>query len=306
MDQTKTDQKVLENPVLFMVFNRPQTTREVFEAIKCARPQRLYVASDGPRAGVGGEEKLVEEVRKIATAVDWPCEVLTLHRGSNLGCKQAISGAISWFFEHEEQGIILEDDCLPSPSFFRFCDELLDLYASDERIFQISGYNKQQQWKSKDHDYFFSNLGGIWGWASWRRAWAHYDGGMTNLESVASAGFFERALGTKLGRLRKKQLLTAKKQILKGKIDSWAYPWGYSRNINRGLACVPSTSLIANIGFGPGATHTEQGEPDPVIAGALSAPVKINNQVTPDNRYDVKFLRRSYSCSSLRKKLNWK
>ena len=196
----------LNTAVLFLVFNRPETTARVFDAIRKARPPRLYVAADGPRTNRPGEAERVEKVRQIATAVDWPCEVNTLFRKDNIGCKRAVSGAITWFFEKEEEGIILEDDTLPSQSFFWFCQELLEIYRDDERIFIISGYNKQDEWNAEKVDYFFSYFGGIWGWASWRRAWKHFDIEMTDLERYAAQGFFEQYLGKKLGNIRKKQL----------------------------------------------------------------------------------------------------
>lgn len=281
----------LRTPVLFLVFNRPETTAQVFEAIRQAKPPRLYVAADGPRPNHEVEADLVAQVRKIATEVDWSCEVKTLFRNENLGCKYAVSGGISWFFEQEEQGIILEDDCLPSKSFFWFCEELLERYAKDERIFIISGYNKQQEWHPNHHDYFFSNLGGIWGWATWRRAWVHYDSEMKSLDEFAKLGFFESTLGYKLGNLRRNQLVEAKKQIKSGKIDTWDYQWGYSRTINKGLACVPSISLIQNIGFNDQATHTKKTK-EHVIAQDIEFPLKINEVVTPDNLYDLKFIKR--------------
>ena len=291
MTSTFTPPAPLQTSVLFLVFNRPDTTAQVFEAIRKAQPPRLYVAADGPREGRDGEAERVARVREIATAVDWPCELKTLFRKKNLGCKYAVSGAITWFFEHEEQGIILEDDCLPSQSFFWFCEDLLNRYCQDERIFIISGYNKQQQWKPEKHDYFFSNFGGIWGWASWRRAWKHLDLEMTNLEELADQGFFEKLLGRQLGKLRKNQLLAAKKKISDGQMNTWAFPWGYSRHINAGLACVPSRSLIRNIGFGSEATHTLGGG-DNITEQEFVFPIAPNLCIQPNLSYDCKFIAR--------------
>ena len=279
----------LQTAVLFLVFNRPDTTAQVFEAIRQAKPPRLYVAADGPRVNREGEAERVARVREIATAVDWPCEVKTLFREKNLGCKYAVSGGITWFFEQEEQGIILEDDCLPSQSFFWFCEELLERYRQDEQIFIISGYNKQQSWHPERYDYFFSNFGGIWGWASWRRAWKHLDLEMKDLEKLAEQGFFEKLLGRRLGKLRKNQLLSAKKKIDSGQMNTWGYPWAYSRHKNFGIACVPSGSLIENIGFGIGATHTTSGN-DKITRMEVSFPLSVNKSVAPDHRYDQLFI----------------
>lgn len=294
---------MLNTPVLFLIFNRPDTTSKVFEEIRKVKPKRLYVAADGPRHHIEGESVRVEKVREIAMKVDWHCEVRTLFREENLGCKIAVSSAITWFFEQEEEGIILEDDCLPSKSFFFYCEELLKLYSNDERIFIISGYNKQQVWHPEFYDYFFSNLGGIWGWATWRRAWVHYDGEMKSLEQLAKTAFFESALGKELGKLRKKQLLEAKKQIKSGKINTWGYPWGYSRNIHKGLACVPSISLIQNIGFDEQATHTNKTN-DRVIACDIEFPLKINERIIPDNSYDLQFIKRDGIIEKITKIIN--
>lgn len=155
----------LNTAVLFLVFNRPDTTKQVFEAIRKAKPPRLYVAADGPRLNRAGEEEKVKAVREyLMDNIDWSCEVKTLFRQENLGCKYAVSGAITWFFEHEEMGIILEDDCLPSQSFFWFCEELLNRYNNDTRIFLISGFNSINKWKNNSFDYLFSYYGSIWGW----------------------------------------------------------------------------------------------------------------------------------------------
>lgn len=290
---TFTPPAPLKTAVLFLVFNRPDTTVQVFEAIRKANPPRLYVAADGPRPEREGESEQVIKVREIATAVDWVCEVKTLFRDKNLGCMNAVSGAITWFFENEEQGIILEDDCLPSQSFFWFCEELLERYKGNDRILIISGYNKQGEWHSDKMDYFFSNFGGIWGWASWRRAWQYYDEGMFELEKICKTNFFEKLLGKKLGKKRKNQLLNAKKKIQLGEMNTWDYPWAYSRHLKGGGACVPSKSLISNIGFGENATHTFGSQMNSVDRNEIKFPTKPNNVVVFDEDYDLKFIGKS-------------
>ena len=154
----------MHSPVLFLVFNRPETTRQVFEAIRTAKPPRLYIAADGPRLEREGERASCEEVRKIALEVDWECDVNTLFRVENLGCKRGPSEGISWFFEHEDEGIILEDDCLPDQSFFSFCEELLERYRNDTRIMAISGNNFQHGRKRTEYSYYFSRYFHGWGW----------------------------------------------------------------------------------------------------------------------------------------------
>ena len=159
----------MKKAVLFLVFNRPRYTRQVFECIRNAKPERLYVAADGPRSDRAEEESLCEEVRSIATNVDWPCNLKVLFQDTNLGCRLGVSNGINWFFEHEEEGIIIQDDILPSPGFFVFCETMLELYRNDERIMMITGTNYHPV--AGDKDFFFSQYFSIWGWATWRRAW---------------------------------------------------------------------------------------------------------------------------------------
>ena len=156
--------------VLFIIFNRPETTQRVFDAIRLAKPTRLYIAADGPRENKTGEKELCEQARKIAQNVDWDCEVKTLFQKENLGCGKAVSHAISWFFENEDMGIILEDDCLPHQSFFKYCEELLEKYKNNDRIGIISGNNFQKKRKIGSFSYYFSDIVNIWGWATWARS----------------------------------------------------------------------------------------------------------------------------------------
>ena len=156
-------------PVLFLIFNRPDTTKQVFSAIQKARPPRLYVAGDGPRPEQSNEAEICEIVRSIATNVDWDCEVKTLFRDHNFGCRLAVSQAISWFFENEPEGIILEDDCLPSQSFFWFCQELLEDFRNDKQVGAICGFYSNELDYKPSASYFFSRYMRVWGWAGWRR-----------------------------------------------------------------------------------------------------------------------------------------
>ena len=281
----------LNTAVLFLVYNRPDSTKKIFDVIKQMKPRRLYVAADGPKEGKLGDVERVKEVRTIATAVDWPCKVKTIFRDKNLGCKKGVSSAITWFFEHEEQGIILEDDCLPNKSFFWFCEELLNLYKYNEKIYMISGFNKQGQWRIKNQDYFFSFLGGIWGWATWRRAWKHYDIEMTALEYMIKQNLFERQMGKKLGLVRKNELFNAKKRILNGIIDTWDYQWALTRHKYKGISCVPCKNLIQNIGFNENATHTKDLYlDDGLISHEIDFPLKVNHNLNCDKKYDLLFL----------------
>lgn len=242
----------LNTAVLFLVFNRLDTTKQVFASIKKAKPPRLYVAADGAREGKEGENTKAQAVRDyIMENIDWECEVKTLFRDSNLGCKMAVSGAIDWFFENEEMGIILEDDILPSQSFFWFCEELLIKYKDDMRVGQISGFNYGYKNKDLKYDYFFSKYGFIWGWASWRRAWNKYDINMKDFNECKKIDIFDNYFSK-----NKNQQLNNFESVYTNKLNTWDYQWSYSRFINNLYAVVPEINLITNIGFGDDATHT--------------------------------------------------
>ncbi|HIK36129.1 MAG TPA: glycosyltransferase family 2 protein [Thermosynechococcus sp. M98_K2018_005] len=221
--------------------------------IRQARPSRLYVAADGPRAHRKGEVEKVRQVREIATQVDWPCEVKTLFREKNLGCKVAVSSAISWFFEHEEQGLILEDDCLPHPDYFRFCDELLNYYANDNCVWVITGNNFQDGQVRGDGSYYFSKYSHCWGWASWRRAWKKYDVDMSFWPVWKKSADWRKKTPNSVERMYWERLFD---QTYLGKIDTWDYQWIATVWYYGVLTATPNVNLVSNIGFGPDATHT--------------------------------------------------
>jgi len=235
-------QDTFRTAVLFMVFNRPNETKQVFDSIKKAKPPRLYVACDGPREGREDEVKHVDVVRKIATEVDWPCEVKTLFRKNNLGCKKAVSTSINWFFEHEEQGIILEDDCLPDPSFFIFAEKMLQKYKGDKQIWKICGNNPKNT-GSKSSEYFLSKIPSCWGWASWRDRWHHYDVNMNYWNKKS-----ELVIHDKVPRHVYRDYKNCFKQTKLGLIDSWDYQWTCLILINNGFVIKPYANLISNIG----------------------------------------------------------
>jgi hypothetical protein len=167
-------------PILFLVFNRPDTTRQVFEKIREVRPHQLFIGADGPRKAKITEKEQCNLVRKISTNVDWDCNVHTFFRESNLGCKQAVSSSISWFFNFVDQRIILEDDCLPEIAFFKYCEHLLEYYHEDDTVMHIAGTNLNWTNYRGNSSYFFSYYSPILGWASWKRSWEKYDVHMRN------------------------------------------------------------------------------------------------------------------------------
>lgn len=238
--------------VLFLIFNRPDTTARVFEAIRAARPGRLYVAADGPRAGRAGEAERCEEARRIATAVDWPCKVEVLFRDRNLGSRYAVFGAVTWFFEREVEGIILEDDVLPDATFFAYCADLLARYRDDARIMAICGGGYGDPDRFGRSSYAFARVFDPWGWASWRRAWEKNDGDFQGLEkfkrrlrSIGPRGFDCSEYWQRMFRKTKS-----------GTFDAWDFPWMFSIFKADGLVAYPVTNLISNIGHRDDATHT--------------------------------------------------
>jgi hypothetical protein len=286
---------MLNTPVLLIVFNRPDTTKQVFARIREAQPQQLFVAADGPRADKSSDKEKCEEVRKLVlNSIDWECEIHTLFRDENRGCGRGPAEAITWFFENVEQGIILEDDCLPAQSFFKFCDQLLDVYKNDNRIMHIAGTNTLGSWKADISDYHFSVYAGIWGWATWRRAWKYFDYSLKGWSNI------------QLRELLKSQLVSQDDYEYRSKkfnetfndpttINWWDYQWHFARLSQSGLGIVPSQNLISNIGFGNDATHTfdERSPHAKNKVQEIKLPVRINPRVVCDRQYDELMIRKN-------------
>lgn len=244
-------------PVLLLTFNRPDLTKAVMERIREAEPPALFVAADGPRPSHEDDERLCAESREVATDVNWDCEVRTLFRDENLGCKEAVGSAITWFFENVEAGIILEDDCLPHPSFFPYCAELLDRYSDDDRIFTISGNNYQKGEQRTDNSYYFSRYMHCWGWATWKRAWKHYFPRLEHWQRVKRQSWLHQIFDSSRSARYWKKIFS---RVDAGKVDSWAYVWQYHVWLQSGLNIIPERNLVENIGFGERATHTSSEE----------------------------------------------
>ncbi len=223
-------------PVLLIVFNRPETTLRVFQAIREARPAKLFVAADGPRESRPEEKERCSEARKIATAVDWPCDVHTLFRENNLGCKRAVSSAIDWFFEHNEEGVILEDDCLPHPSFFPFCEIMLERYRGVDRVRMVTGTNNTLGRFRRPRSYVLSKYFSIWGWATWRRAWRDNDITIQGWPEFRRSGKLDVLIGNK----HMARFLTKMFDLCyEGKLDTWDYQWELSSYFHDGLCVTP-------------------------------------------------------------------
>lgn len=246
--------KILTTPIAFVIFNRPDTTRRVFEAIRKIRPSQLLIIADGARNK--DEWAKCNEVRTITENIDWECRVLRNYSEINLGCKKRVSSGIDWVFENVDRAIILEDDCLPHESFFYYCEELLEKYNNNPRIMHISGDNFQAK-NIKfiyNESYYFSVIAQIWGWATWRRAWKLYDLDMNSWPQIKASGALKNTLHSDAVVDRWSYLF---QQHYENKINSWDGQWTYACLINNGLCIMPKVNLISNIGFGKDATHSK-------------------------------------------------
>lgn len=243
----------MKSPVLFIIFKREDTTRRVFERIREAQPPRLYIAADGPRKDHLGEVEKCLAARKVVETIDWPCEVHRLYRDENLGCGVGPSTAITWFFEHEEQGIIIEDDILPHIDFFRYCDEMLDRYKDDERIQLIGGRNYLFDGYDSEVSYFMTSYGHIWGWASWRRVWKTYE---YDVNKIPKDIYSER-LYRRLPRRAADFFMKIYEMMQDYRIDIWDYQFAVNRFYYERYSILPFTNMIENIGFdSQDSTHT--------------------------------------------------
>jgi len=238
-------------PILMLVFNRPDETQRVFDAVKKVKPGRLYVAADGARAHKSTDQLLTSQTRDIFNQIDWPCELKTLYRNNNLGCGPAVNEAITWFFEHEEMGIILEDDCLPSFDFFRFCKTMLNHYKDDEWVMQVCGSNFQRGITRGEASYYFSMHSFIWGWATWRRAWQHYNFNLDHIQSDKELNLDYYTSHKGLKRYWQQIFMFSKKHVF----NTWDYQWGLTILKQKGLSLVPNVNLVTNIGNTDNSTH---------------------------------------------------
>jgi hypothetical protein len=246
-----------QTPVLLLFFNRPQHAVAVLERLRLVRPQRLYVHCDGPRANVENELEKVLAVRELVKTIDWDCTIHTLFREHNMGLRAGVSDAISWFFNQEEMGIVLEDDCLPDVSFFPFCETLLKEYQYEPKVMHIGGFNAASFLTSNlVESYFFSKFAFVWGWASWRRAWDNMSLTLDGLDSELSQKRLAELTPNKLSRTYLRSIFEATRQR---RNNSWAYAWLYSILNAEGLCVVPAKNLVQNTGIGDSdATHTQK------------------------------------------------
>jgi len=245
----------MNTPILIVAFNRADKVQRVFNRVREVQPKQLFLSVDGARSHKKEEAEKVKAVQDVINQVDWECEVKTLFREENLGCRVGVSSGIDWFFEHVEHGIILEDDCVPDISFFHFCEELLERYKDDDRIMQISGSNLiPDKFSHYDTSYVFSNFALIWGWATWRRAWQKRDVHLKYFPRFVEENKISRLISDWGGQ---RYMLDKFNDTYLKVNDSWAYAWFCNILYHDGLSILPTDNLIQNIGIDEEATHTK-------------------------------------------------
>ena len=297
-----------DKAVLLLIFNRADTIAEVMRVLQRVRPSRLYIAADGPRVARDDERRLCREARStVLDMINWPCELQTLFRDSNLGCAKAVAEGITWFFDHEEDGIILEDDCLPHHSFFEFCSQMLDQFKDDHEVMHISGFRDVNE-DTADASYFFSHYPRIWGWATWRRAWQHF-----SLQPLLPT----RELKEKIIRSCFYGHHNAGNQWFKdfeksyARLSSWDYQWCLAIWLRQALSVNASTPLVKNIGFDERGTHTTDSQNASDLRAlqltSFTLPVIHPRTRAPHKANDVRAFKRHLDPDLLtRAKLKWR
>ena len=278
----------MNTPVAFIVFNRAECVRRTLAAIRLARPPRLLIIADGPRDSRPDDPAKCAAVRKLVEeGVDWPCEIERNYATRNLGCAERLASGLTWAFSRSERLIVIEDDCLPDPSFFGFCEELLERYANDTRVGQISGCPMFFSEIDRASSYIFSRYGSIWGWASWRRAWNYYDLKIESWPRFSQGGGLDAVVHSQAEYKKRKRLYSEMHgaQVF----DSWDYQWGYAKFSQGLLSVVPCRNLIENTGYGPDGTHYGPEDKFTLKRFSMERPLRHPEFVIPDLRFDRAF-----------------
>jgi len=288
----------MEAPVLLITFNRPDTTKKVLDVLRKAKPQKLYVYNDGPRPNNLNDLNARHEINNILKTIDWACKLETNFPEHNQGCGRGVSGAISWAFNNEDRLIILEDDCVPVLSFFNYCNYCLEKYKDDEIVMQIAGNNYTENHNFTGKDYFFSKFGHISGWATWKRAWAHFDFNMTDWPSfrngIKKSTIFDKRII--------KYLTNAFNDYYSDHKKPWAIRWMYAKFKNNGLSIVPKVNLVKHIGVN--GTNSDflftrvtdkysiKNEPSSIICNDLYDKYHFDHHINPRELLSSKIIRK--------------
>lgn len=294
--------------VLIIFFARPNTLQEVFDRVKAARPSKLFLSCDGARENKPGEAERVEECKKIVSDIDWECEVHTNYSDVNLGCGKGPESAITWAFKHTDKLVILEDDCVPDPSFFPYMKELLDKYENDTRIGIVSGFNHFKDWNAGGNSYFFTKRGATLGWGTWKRVWDSFDFHVDGITDPYYKSLLEKEVYNKGdAKSRVESWTRASYETREKKVNYWDVQFGFVKYSQSYLCIVPKSNMIYNIGVGLGSTHTEDGQvvsnwkPGQVLfmpTKEMDFPLVHPKYVICDRKYDEdcynKILKRSF------------
>lgn len=283
-------------PILFLIFARPDTTIKVFERIRQIQPAKLYIAADAPRIGRPDEVKCCEETRRIVDQIDWPCEVHTLFRDKNLGCKIAVSSAITWFFSHVEYGVILEDDCLPDLSFFPYCEELLLKYKDDDRIGHISGQCFFPKIVDSNYSYDYSRIAHIWGWASWKRVWKNYNLELSCWETIKNDSKKKKSFFINRNEQVYFTSFISDTLSCRNGVNTWDIQYMFMLRNQNQLSIYPSVNLVTNIGLNSeNATHTKNNNNKYLVAtDKIQLPLKHPVYVYPNKVLDEMSIKKLY------------
>ncbi|MEM6451582.1 MAG: glycosyltransferase family 2 protein [Cyanobacteria bacterium P01_D01_bin.105] len=291
---------MFRTPIAIIVFNRPKFTQKLVETIQQVKPEKVFVIADGPRNNHSEDGEKCVLTRKIIDEADWSCDVIKNYSNQNLGCGLRVSSGLDWVFEHVDSAIILEDDCIPHVSFFRYCSELLEKYKNDSRVMSISGNNFQKGDTRTDYSYYFSRYIHCWGWATWKRAWKHYDHGMDLWPEIRDGQWLDDILQDSSA---VKYWKARFESTYLNDIDTWDYRWTLACWINSGLTVLPNVNLVSNIGFGEDSTHTKtRVSGSETNSNRMDFPLKAPPFLIRDSSADS-FTHRHHYCAGSRKYL---
>lgn len=283
--------------VTYIIFNRPDAVRESFERIREAKPEKLYVVSDAAKPGDEASAEKVKQCREyVETHIEWDCEFHKVYAEENMGCRDRVASGISEVLSHEDDTIILEDDILPAPEFFPYCMELLERYRYNPKVMMISGCNLLKE-APISTPYTFSCFASIWGWATWARAWEHYDVKVADWPEVRESGKLKRVMSGFPYEVFKREI----ESVYTGAKDTWDIQWDYCRDVNRGLGIVPRENMISNIGFGSDATHTTWESTEDFTYGKMVIPIAGHPPVKRDTVYDAAYIRKNYGSGRVKR-----
>lgn len=273
-----SNQGLFDTPILLITFNRPKHAQLVFDQIRRIKPRRFYFFNDGPRKENPSDNEKCESVKNMITTIDWDCKLNTLFQERNLGCGLGPVTAINWVFNCEDRAIILEDDCVPEISFFKYCSDLLYYYENNNRIFAIGGRNELGKWHEKEASYHFSSEG-VLGWATWKRAWSNFDYYIEKFREPYYLELFHKFYENQ-PKFYQPIAEGCAKFLLNQAFGVWDYQWTFCRAINNGLVVFPSVNLVENIGFDSEATHTKyKSKRAKVKSYEMKFPIKHNHKV---------------------------